>query len=182
MKITLTSTLLFCYLLSLVTLTAQQPVLITQEKNLGTISHITYSPNGRYIASINEKDFLIKVWDVQSSKLIGTLVGHSASIKEVVFNASGDGLFSYDANSKKNLTFLSLLLTTSTTQQTNTVIHHVVSWARYGTKKSIMCHVICTKVHPVKVQVSLNCHPCPVLPPTLEAQTPTSIMTEKEEQ
>lgn len=103
MKFTLTSTLLFCFLSSLFTITAQQPVLITQEKNLGTISHITYSPNGRYIASINEKDFLIKVWDIQSSKLIGTLVGHSASIKEVVFNASGDGLFSYDAKNKNYL-------------------------------------------------------------------------------
>lgn len=86
--------------MSLVTLTAQQPILITQEKNLGTITHITYSPDGRYIAYINEKDFLIKVWDVQSSKLIGTMVGHSASIKEVAFNASGDGLFSYDAKNK----------------------------------------------------------------------------------
>jgi WD40 repeat protein len=74
----------------------QQPELITQEKNLGIITHITYSPNGRYIASANEKDYLIKVWDVQSTKLIGTLIGHHQAIHTLTFNPTGDLLFSQD--------------------------------------------------------------------------------------
>ncbi|HYG50280.1 MAG TPA: WD40 repeat domain-containing protein, partial [Flavobacteriales bacterium] len=78
----------------------QKPELVTQEKNMGIITKIIYSPNGRYIASANEKDFTIKIWDVQSSKLIGTLSGHEHTINQVVFHPSGDLLFSCDTKNK----------------------------------------------------------------------------------
>jgi WD40 repeat protein len=77
-----------------------KPELVTQEKNTGIITKIIYSPNSRYIASANEKDFNIKVWDVQSSKLIGTLAGHEHSINQVTFHPSGDLLFSSDEKNK----------------------------------------------------------------------------------
>jgi WD40 repeat protein len=75
---------------------SQQPELITQERNLGIITHITFSPNGRYIASANEINYHIKIWDVQSTKLIGTLIGHRNPIQTISFNPSGDQLFSKD--------------------------------------------------------------------------------------
>jgi len=81
----------------------QQPQLITQEENLGVITNIIYSPNGRYIASANAKDFNIKIWDIQSSKLIGTLAKHQSPITSFAFHPSGNVLFSAD---KKNNMFV----------------------------------------------------------------------------
>jgi WD40 repeat protein len=83
-------------LFSVLSVFAQQPEVITQEKNLGTITHITFSPNGRYIASANERDYLIKIWDVQSTKLIGTLIGHHQTIHTIAYNPTGDLLYSSD--------------------------------------------------------------------------------------
>ncbi len=73
---------------------AQQAELITQEKNLGLITCIKYSADGRYIASGSEKDNAVKVWDVQSGKLIGTLRGHKSHINDVAFHPSGNYLAS----------------------------------------------------------------------------------------
>jgi len=78
----------------------QKPELITQEKNLGVITCIKYSSDGRYIASGSDKDFKVKVWDVQSGKLVGTLSGHTKFINDIDFHPSGDLLVSVSANSK----------------------------------------------------------------------------------
>lgn len=75
---------------------AQQAVLVTQEKNLGLITAIEYSADGRYIAFGSEGDDKVKVFDVQSGKMIGSLVGHESSIKSVAFSTDGNTLFSGD--------------------------------------------------------------------------------------
>lgn len=75
---------------------AQEAVLVTQEKNLGLITTIEYSEDGRYIAFGSEGDNKVKVFDVQSGKMIGTLVGHEISIKAVAFSPDGNTLVSGD--------------------------------------------------------------------------------------
>ena len=69
---------------------------ITQEKNLGTISKITYSSDNRFIASANEGNYQIKIWDVTSGKLIGTLNGHKHPIKKISFNDQKNEFVSLD--------------------------------------------------------------------------------------
>lgn len=70
---------------------AQKEVqLITQEKDLGIITGISYSPNGKILASQSDKDNAIKVWDVQSGRLIGALKGHSGPINDISFCPCGD--------------------------------------------------------------------------------------------
>lgn len=69
---------------------------ITQEKNLGTISKITYSSDNRFIASANEGNYQIKIWDVTSGKLIGTLNGHQNPITKLKFNDKKGVLVSID--------------------------------------------------------------------------------------
>ena len=81
-------------------LSQKSVALITQEKNLGIITLIDYSPNGRYIASVSDKDNTIKVWDVQTSKLIGTLKGHNARINDLSFHPSGDFIASVAKDKK----------------------------------------------------------------------------------
>jgi len=91
-RITLTIHILFLVLF----FNAQQAELITQEKNLGLITFIKYSPDGRYIASGSAKENQIKVWDVQSGKLIGKLHGHEKTINDVAFHPDGSTLVSAD--------------------------------------------------------------------------------------
>lgn len=88
--------LLFYTILFALNFSAQEAELITQEKNLGIITFIKYSPDGRYIASGSAKENQIKVWDVQSGKLIGKLFGHEKSINDVAFHPDGSTLVSAD--------------------------------------------------------------------------------------
>lgn len=90
----------FLFCLFFIFTRAQQPELITQEKNLGLITKIVYSPDGRYIASVNEKDFTIKVWDIRSDKMIGALAGHEEAVKQLLFNADGTKLYSFTFTGK----------------------------------------------------------------------------------
>jgi WD40 repeat protein len=81
-------------LLSISTWAQVRTELITQEKNLGIITSIEYSPNGKYIASGSDKDNSIKIWDVQTGKLIGTLKGHTSHINDFDFSPNGLALAS----------------------------------------------------------------------------------------
>ena len=74
--------------------------LVTQEKNLGIITLIRYSPNGRHIASVSDKENTVKVWDVQTGKLIGTLKGHSGHINDIAFHPAGDFIYSVSKDKK----------------------------------------------------------------------------------
>ncbi len=100
MKITIYTLFL---LLFFTNIHSQKPEVVTQEKNLGVVSKIQFGNNGRYVASANEKNYQIKVWDVASNKLIGTLNGHENSIVGLVFNPLNNELISSD---KKNKVFI----------------------------------------------------------------------------
>ncbi len=90
----------FLFIFRLTGTAQQQPELITQEKNLGLITKIVYSPDGRYIASANEKDFTIKIWDIRSDKMIGALAGHEEAVQQLVFNSDGTKLYSFTFTGK----------------------------------------------------------------------------------
>jgi WD40 repeat protein len=85
---------------------AQNVEVVTQEKNLGIVSQIKFGNNGRYVASANEKNFQVKIWDVTSSKLIGTLNGHTSSIKCLAFLPDKKQIVS--ADDKNNVFFWDL--------------------------------------------------------------------------
>lgn len=75
---------------------SQDVELVTQEKVLGVINDIQYSPSGKYVASTNSKDNNIMIWDVRSSKLIGKLIGHQKPITKFFFNPVKDEIVSLD--------------------------------------------------------------------------------------
>ncbi|MBK9190199.1 MAG: caspase family protein [Crocinitomicaceae bacterium] len=82
-------TLLF---LSLISFT-QEIEVITQEKIQGVITLISYSPDGTLIASGSAKENSVKIWDINSGKIIGKLEGHDAATTAIGFNKDGTLLF-----------------------------------------------------------------------------------------
>jgi len=73
---------------------AQDISVVTQQKNNGSVEVLCYSSDGRLLATGGKGDFDIKVWDVNSSKIIGTLSGHDKGITDLVFNKEGDRIIS----------------------------------------------------------------------------------------
>lgn len=71
----------------------QEIEVITQEKIQGVITLISYSPDGSLIASGSARENSIKVWDVNSGKIIGKLEGHEGATTAVGFNKDGTVLF-----------------------------------------------------------------------------------------
>ena len=72
---------------------SQEIEVITQEKIQGVITLIAYSPDGSLIASGSAKETSVKVWDVNSGKIIGKLEGHDASTTALGFNKDGTVLY-----------------------------------------------------------------------------------------
>ena len=56
------------------------------------ITRLAVSPNGRYVASATAD--LVRVWDMQTSRLVQTLSGHSAEVSDLAFSANGQVLAS----------------------------------------------------------------------------------------
>lgn len=68
--------------------------IVTQEKIQGIITILAYSPDGSLIASGSDKENAIKVWDVNSGKIIGKLEGHEDETTALAFNHDGTSLMS----------------------------------------------------------------------------------------
>lgn len=64
------------------------------------VSSVAFSPNGRVLATAS-RDKTIKLWDVQSGRLIRTLTGHTSPVYAVAFSPDGRTL----ASSSADLTF-----------------------------------------------------------------------------
>lgn len=73
---------------------------VTQEKIQGIITILTYSPDGSLIASGSDKENSIKVWDVNSGKIIGKLEGHTEETSALHFNEDGTALISAGKDNK----------------------------------------------------------------------------------
>lgn len=91
----------FALFLSLISLNcfAQEAELITQQRDLGTITTFSFSKDGEYLASASEGENVLKVWHIASGKIIGVLEGHDASIRAITFGDNGNFLFSADKES-----------------------------------------------------------------------------------
>ncbi len=72
---------------------SQDIEVITQEKIQGVITIIAYSPDGSLIASGSARETSVKVWDVNSGKIIGKLEGHESATTAIEFNRDGTMLF-----------------------------------------------------------------------------------------
>ncbi|MFD1551563.1 caspase family protein [Putridiphycobacter roseus] len=79
---------------------AQDIEVITQQKSNGVISVMAYSPDGALLAVGGKGDHDIKVWDIVSGKIIGTLSGHQASVNAIQFNEEGTKIISGGADKK----------------------------------------------------------------------------------
>ncbi len=79
---------------------SQKAELITQERNLGVITKIVYNSQGEYIANINDGENSIKVWEVQSGKIIGVLEGHEKKITSVSFTDKDNKIVTGDVEGK----------------------------------------------------------------------------------
>lgn len=73
---------------------SQEIEVITQEKIGGVITILSYSPDGKLIASGSAKENSIKVWDVASGKIIGKLEGHDGATTALMFSHDGEKLIS----------------------------------------------------------------------------------------
>lgn len=93
-------TVLLSFILFLTNIFAQEAELITQERNLGVITKIVYNSAGEYIANINDGENTIKVWEVQSGKIIGVLEGHEKKITSVSFADNDNKIVSGDVSGK----------------------------------------------------------------------------------
>jgi WD40 repeat protein len=79
---------------------AQSIDVITQEQSKGAINKLTYSPNGKLIASGSESDAVIKIWDIKSGKIIGKLDAHENTTTAFEFNLDGTKIISTDKDNK----------------------------------------------------------------------------------
>lgn len=79
---------------------SQNIEVVTQEQTLGTITTIKFSPDGRYVASVGDGRNIIKVWHINSHKMVGALVAHQQKINALSFSPDGKNLISADEKGK----------------------------------------------------------------------------------
>ena len=80
------------YLISIILLLqfaqAQKPELVIQKGHMGYITSISFSPDGKLLASGSE-DNTIKLFDVVSRKELRTFIGHTSGINSISFAPNG---------------------------------------------------------------------------------------------
>jgi WD40 repeat protein len=75
---------------------SQEATLVTQQRDLGTITDFIYSANGEYLANVSDGDHVIKIWHLASGKIIGSLQGHKNRISHLAYSKDGNSFFSVD--------------------------------------------------------------------------------------
>jgi WD40 repeat protein len=62
---------------------------------------VAFSADGKRFAS-GSADKTVKVWDTETLKLVGSMIGHSARVLSVVFSPNGHQMASGDADGNVN--------------------------------------------------------------------------------
>lgn len=75
-----------------------KPELVVQRGHSFEINSVTFSPDGKILASAGGRDMTIKLWDVETRQLIRSLVGHTDQVGSVIFSSNGKTLFSTSAD------------------------------------------------------------------------------------
>lgn len=65
----------------------------TLEGHTSLVTFVSYSPDGKYIAS-GSWDKTIKIWDAESGKCVKTLEGHTKGVRSIAFSPDGKHIFS----------------------------------------------------------------------------------------
>ncbi|MFK8038752.1 MAG: caspase family protein [Crocinitomicaceae bacterium] len=117
---------LIAFLFSIFTSNSQDISVITQQKTKGAIEVLAFSNDGNLLASGGKGDFDLKVWDLNSGKVIGTLKGHTDDITAIQFNNSGNKIIS-TGDDGKLIVWDILKWTISDSITTNTSIKSLVN-------------------------------------------------------
>ena len=64
----------------------------------GRVNSVSFSPDGKFLASSEDKDNSIFLWDIQKRQLIAKLTGHSKYVFSVSFSSDGKFLVSSGAD------------------------------------------------------------------------------------
>src|SRR5215475_5342849 len=72
---------------------ANKPEIFFQHGHSGSVGSVAFAPDGKRLAS-SSNDGSIKLWDVESGKLQGTLTGASSFVLSVAFAPDGKRLAS----------------------------------------------------------------------------------------
>ncbi len=67
---------------------AQQPQLVVQTGHATRVNSVTFSPNGKVIASGSD-DRTLKLWDAVTGKQLRSLAGHTDGVRSVAFSPDG---------------------------------------------------------------------------------------------
>jgi WD40 repeat protein len=73
---------------------ATMPELVIQNGHLDYVHSVTYSPDGKTIASASG-DNTVKLWDASTGELRYTLEGHSGPIQSIVYSPDGKSIAWY---------------------------------------------------------------------------------------
>jgi WD40 repeat protein len=84
-----------------------QKVLTTNLGHIGRINCLTYSSDGKYIAS-GGADMTVRLWDSQTGQVIKILKGHGSPVKSVVFSPNGKYILSWEGRGMTKKEFLKL--------------------------------------------------------------------------
>jgi WD40 repeat protein len=74
-----------------------RPTLVDQLGHRGTVWCVTFSPDGRFVATGSD-DRTARLWDVTTGKETRLLEGHGAAVRQVIFSPTGKRLVTVDNN------------------------------------------------------------------------------------
>jgi len=74
-------------------LTSQQEILKLHDHGMESVSSISFSQNGFYLASCGEEDLTVRIWDIRKNKVVKTLnLEIDQNVNKVSFDSSGNYL------------------------------------------------------------------------------------------